>query len=296
MVWVGYALLSACALATADALSKKYFGPRGMRPVRDETAMRYVVAWARLLYAVPWLVLLLAVIEIPAVDRTFWWTLAAMMPLELVALVLYVRALQTSPLSLTLPFLSLTPVFLLGTSAILLGEIPSLLGSAGIACIVAGAFLLHAHAWREGMRRLLCLIWDEPGSRDMIAVAFLYSVTSTLGKQAILHSGPVFFAAVYFLVLALAFLPVIVIAVGWRGLSAVWRRDLMAIGAFDALSIVAHVFAIVLTHVAYMIAIKRTSMLFGLAYGTWWFGETHTASRLAGALTMLVGVALTVAG
>jgi drug/metabolite transporter (DMT)-like permease len=60
--------------------------------------------------------------------------------------------------------------------------------------------------------------------------------------------------------------------------------------------ILAHVLAIVQTNVAYMIAIKRTSMLFGLAYGARWFGERQLAQRLAGMLVMLAGVALTVAG
>jgi drug/metabolite transporter (DMT)-like permease len=296
MAWVGYALLSAFCLATADALMKKFFSRHGAPPEPDVTALPYLAAWARLLYATPWLVALLLLIDIPPVDRTFWRLLVVMIPLELVALVLYVKALQASPLSLTLPLLSLTPVFLLGTSAVMLGEIPSLLGGAGIGCIVLGAFLLHGHAWREGLWHPFRLIWRERGSRYMMAAAVIYSVTSNLGKQAILHSGPIFFAAVYFLALALAFLPVVIVAIGWRGLSAVWRRDLMAIGGFDAVSTVAHVLAIVQANVAYMIAVKRTSMLFGMAYGAWWFGEPRIVQRLAGALVMLLGVVLTVAG
>jgi drug/metabolite transporter (DMT)-like permease len=130
----------------------------------------------------------------------------------------------------------------------------------------------------------------------MIAAALLYSVTSNLGKQAILHSSPVFFGVIYFLILSVAFFPVVFLAVGRRSLSAIWRRDFVAIGAFEAIMILAHVLAIVQTNVAYMIAIKRTSMLFGLAYGARWFGERQLAQRLAGMLVMLAGVALTVAG
>jgi len=44
-----------------------------------------------------------------------------------------------------------------------------------------------------------------------------------------------------------------------------------------------------------MIAVKRTSLLFGLAYGSWWFGEGEMAQRLAGTVVMLIGVALMVA-
>jgi drug/metabolite transporter (DMT)-like permease len=289
MAWVGYALLSAFALSTVDALSKKRLG------ALREPGEFYLVAWARLVWAVPFMLLILWWIPMPPLDATFWWTIAAMVPLELLALVLYVKALQLSPLSLTLPFLSLTPVFLLGTSVVILGETPTWLGGAGIVCIVIGTFLLHARAWREGFWQPFLLIWREPGSRYMIVTALLYSVTSDLSKQAILHSSPMVFGLAYFTVLSVVFFPVVLVTMGRRGLGAVWRKDFAAIGLWQALMLITHVLAIVQTNVSYMIAVKRTSLLFGLAYGAWWFGEREMAERFAGALIMLAGVALMVA-
>jgi drug/metabolite transporter (DMT)-like permease len=291
MLWVGYALLSAFSLATVDAISKKNLdaGPGVEREI-------YLVAWARLLYATPFLAMLLLVIKIPTVDRAFWGTIALLVPLECAALVLYVKALQASPLSLTLPFLSLTPVFQVGTSALMLGEWPSRLGGLGILCVVVGAFMLHAHAWRGGGGQPLRAIWRERGSRFMIGAALIYSITSNMGKQAILHSSPIFFAAVYFIVLSMAFAPIALAVSGWDGLRAIRRPAFVAIGGFEAVMILAHVLAIIQTNVAYMIAVKRTSMIFGLAYGAWWFGERHMVERFAGTLVMLTGVALTVIG
>ena len=43
----------------------------------------------------------------------------------------------------------------------------------------------------------------------MLIVSFIYSITSSLGKLAILHSSPIFFGAVYFIILALAFAPIV---------------------------------------------------------------------------------------
>jgi drug/metabolite transporter (DMT)-like permease len=290
MMWVGYALLSAFALSTVDALSKKRLG--ALRAPQEF----YLVAWARLVWATPLLLPLFWLLPHPPLDGVFWRTIAAMVPLELLALVLYVKALQRSPLSLTLPFLSLTPVFLLGTSAVILGEMPTPLGVAGVVCIVLGAFLLHLRAWREGVLQPLRLIWREPGSRYMIATALIYSVTADLGKRAILHSSPLAFGLIYFAVLSVAFLPVVVLTVGWRGVAAIRRREFAPIGLWEALMIIAHVLAIVQTNVSYMIAVKRTSQLFGLAYGAWWFGERQMAQRWLGTLVMLAGVALTAAG
>jgi drug/metabolite transporter (DMT)-like permease len=282
MAWVGYALLSAFCLATADALTKRRLG--ALQRPED----LYLVAWARLLYATPFLALALLVIPVPPLDPVFWRTILLLVPLEFVALVLYVKAL--------LPLLALTPAFLLATSALMLGEAPSAIGIAGVLCVVAGAFLLHAPAWREGFWHPLRLLWREAGARYMIGAAFLYSITSNLGKQAILHSSPVFFGVIYFLILSAAFFPVALATVGRRSLTAIWRRDFVAIGAFEALMIIGHVLAIAQAHVAYMIAVKRTSMLFGLVYGVRWFGERPRVERLAGALVMLAGVAFMVAG
>ncbi len=290
MVWVGYSLVSAFCLATTDALCKKRLGE--LRQPAD----LYLVAWARLLYPTPLLALALLVAPIPSLDAVFWRTIAIMVPLELCALVFYMKALQASPLSLTLPFLSLTPVFLLGTSVLLLGEAPSWLGLTGVVCVAAGAFLLHVRSWTDSAWQPFRSIWRELGSRYMIAAALIYSITSSLGKLAILHSSPVFFSVLYYCILSIAFFPIVLAAAGPAGLRKIWRRDFLAIGAFDAVSILSHVLAIVQTNVAYMIAVKRTSMLFGMGYGVWWFGERYAAERLAGMLVMLVGVALTVAG
>jgi len=290
MAWVGFALLSAFALSTVDALTKRRLG--ALREPREF----YLIAWARLVWAMPFVLPLLWLSPRPPLDADFWWTIAAMVPLELLALVLYVRALQLSPLSLTLPFLSLTPVFLLGTSVVILGETPTPAGAAGIVCVVLGAFLLHLRAWRAGVFQPLRLIWREPGSRYMIVAALIYGVTSDLGKRAILHSSPLLFGVAYLAVLSVAFLPVVVYTAGWRGVAAIRRTDFAAIGLWEAVMMVTHVLAIVGTNVSYMIAVKRTNQLFGLAYGAYWFGEREMAERLLGTLVMLLGVALTVAG
>ena len=50
--------------------------------------------------------------------------------------------------------------------------------------------------------------------------------------------------------------------------------------------------AISMTNVAYMISLKRTSLLFGVLYGALWFKEEKIAERLMGAIIMILGVFL----
>jgi len=46
--------------------------------------------------------------------------------------------------------------------------------------------------------------------------------------------------------------------------------------------------------VAYMVAVKRTSLLFGLLYGAWLFGESGLRKNLLAGLLMVLGVYLIV--
>jgi uncharacterized membrane protein len=57
-----------------------------------------------------------------------------------------------------------------------------------------------------------------------------------------------------------------------------------------AASILCHFHGIRLAPAAYLIAIKRTSLLFGVLYGVLWLGEGQLVTRLTGAGCMVLGV------
>ena len=54
--------------------------------------------------------------------------------------------------------------------------------------------------------------------------------------------------------------------------------------------IVSHMLALSLTQVAYMISVKRLSLVFGVLYGHLMFREEGLRERLAGTLLMLAGI------
>lgn len=72
----------------------------------------------------------------------FWWALAVLVPLEVLAILLYMTAIRDHPLSLTLPYLAFTPVFVIGVAWVLLGERVSARGAAGVLLVVAGVALI----------------------------------------------------------------------------------------------------------------------------------------------------------
>jgi drug/metabolite transporter (DMT)-like permease len=285
--WVILSLISAFTLATSDALTKKALAHSN----------EYLVAWFRLLFSLPLLMILWIFVPVPKLDYGFYKAFLIALPLELAAIVLYIKALRISPLSLTLPFLSLTPVFLILVSYIILGEKVSFRGGIGILFITAGSYTLYLHKIKGGILGPFKAITKEKGSLLMIIVAVIYSMTSSLGKMAIEHSSPLFFAITYFVAVTICFAP-FAFKAGAPDLKTFISegrfKDLLLPGLFYSVMIASHMSAISLTKVAYMISIKRTSLIIGVIYGYIMFKEKNIRERLAGATLMFIGFVMIV--
>ncbi len=282
MSWFVYAFVSALSLATADALSKKAL---------DDNADPSIVAWVRTGYTLPFMVLVIPFIEKPELDIVFYVTTLTAVPLDIIALLLYMKAIKISPLSLTLPFLSLTPVFLIGTSYIILGERPDVSGFIGIVLVVIGAYLLNVHTICKGFFEPFKAIAKEQGSVLMIIVAFVFSIGACIGKIAVQHSDPLFFSVVYSFLLSFLFFLVVSFRTKHFYSKAFSRPVLfLLIGLLITIMIITHLTAVNLVEVAYMVSVKRLSILFGVVYGVVLFKETNIKERLLGATVMVLGI------
>ncbi|MFH0810929.1 MAG: EamA family transporter [Pseudomonadota bacterium] len=284
MLWFTLALGSAFTGASSDALTKRCFGHLNS----------YEKGLVRLLFALPFLAALAVVVPWPPTPFRFWVILALMYPLEALALLLYMRAISVSALSLTLPFLAFTPAFLVGTGCLFLGEMPNGPGAAGIVLIIGGSYVLNLDlSKKSGWTEPFKAVWQEEGSALMLLVAFIYSITSALGKVAIQMTTPAFFGAAYPALLALA-LAVVYPLTGKARLRNLGLRPWMGLllGVIYAGMFVSHALAISRVQAAYMVAVKRTSLIFGVAYGGVIFKEEHMTQRLAGAAFMVAGVAV----
>jgi drug/metabolite transporter (DMT)-like permease len=287
MGWIHLALLSAISLAFADALTKKLL-------VGYRAAELVVVRFG--LTAV--LLLPLLALNLPAsAPPPFWGWVGLALPLEVLAMALYMLAIRDSPLALTLPYLAFTPVFVVLSGYLMLGEQVSARGMAGILLVVVGAYALnleHArmNAPRSWLAPVLAIARDR-GARLMLVVALIYSVTSVLGKGAMQYMSAASFGPLYFALLGLftaAFF-------GWRdpgALRVLWRPSWRhaVIAACMAVMVVAHFFALERIEVAYMISVKRTSILFGIVLGALMFAETRLVQHLFAAGLMVGGVTL----
>ncbi len=307
MDWLLLALLAAISLASADAATKAWLGDYSAAEISLVRFSLSGLLLAPLLLGMP------ALSSLPA---PFWGWLTAMIPLEIAAMLLYMAAIRDHPLALTVPYLAFTPAFVLVIGHWLLGETVSMQGAAGVLLVVAGAWLLNVrHARLMDYRSWgapLAAIIREPGSRMMLAVAVIFAFTATMGKAVLSYLPPRYFGPFYFVVLGLV-MPLVWALVPHRrstagrrrrqpvqrlGLRGLWRRPraVLAVAALNGVMIIAHFEAIARVEVAYMVAVKRTSLLFGILYGALLFGEAGLRSHLAAGALMVAGVAVIVTG
>jgi len=284
-IWLSLGLGAALGDSGADVLTKRYFSH--LRP--------YGMAMARLLAAVPFLALAALFVSLPPLTHPFWLIVASMLPLEVIAYLLYMRALKTCHLSLCVPFLAFTPVFLLGTGYLLLGEGLNRWGIGGIIMVAAGSYVLGLGAdggGRTGLLSPVKALARESGARLMLLVAAIYSCSAALFKLAVLHSGPSFFAVYYLLTfIGLMSVPLPLSRVRLR--PAIRKRYgwWLALGLCASLSSLAFAFGVELAPAAYLVAVKRLSIFLSVLLGGLWLQERPLLPRFAGVVLMCSGVA-----
>ena len=277
-MWIFYTLLTAFFLASSDAITK---GLLVSYSPWEIIRARFILAFI-FLFPLPF------IYGLPSLDTTFWIAAVADLPLEVLALLLYLKAIEVSPLSLSLPFLSFTPLFLLVTSRIMIGEHVSLQAFIGILSMVGGSYLLQVGKVKEGLMAPVRALGQEKGAMLMLLVAFIYSITSNLGKILITHSSPQFFATFFSMEMAL-----VALAVPWgkgkqRGMG-LKDKAMVLMALFFALHYLFHTLALDMARVSYMISLKRTSILFGVIYGRILYKEEGIKERLLGASLMVAG-------
>lgn len=281
MLWFVFALLT----AFFDSM-KQVFSKKSLKHI-DE----YAAAWALRFFAVVLLLPLLLFIEIPALGDRFWVALAVSGTLNAVNTVLYMRAIKVSDLSMTIPMITFTPLFLLVTSPIMVGEFPDASGIIGIFLIVLGSYVLNIKEKSRGYLAPFRALLKQEGPRLMLIVAFIWSITANLDKIGLENSSPMFWIIALEGFMSLLLFPVMLHRSG-QGIKQIRTnlRTLAPVGFSSALMRIFQILAISLTLVAYVISVKRMSIIMSVVIGCMVFREKGIKERLPGAIIMVLGV------
>ena len=280
--WFILALLTALFASLKDVFSKAALKNSGT----------CLIAWFWSIGTLPFLLPFLLFIEVPPLNRTFWLALAGGGILHVAATILYIRALRSSDLSLTVPMITFTPLFLLLTSPVMTGEFPAPLTIAGIILIVVGAYLVNIHDFKKGFAAPFRALIREPGPRMMLGVAAIWSITANIDKIGITCTSPVFWLIAIESVVAAAMFPFVrfTTPAAEKILTLDQLKRLLPVGLCAALVLLCQMFAIRDVQVPYVIAIKRSSVLFSVLFGYLLFGEKQIRQRGMAAACMCAGV------
>lgn len=299
-MWFFFASLTALFEACKDATGKQSL------KTLDEYAVLFSFSAVGVVLMLP----LLWFVGVPEIQPRFWLALTVGGSLNILAFTLYVRALKLADLSLTVPLVTLTPLFLLVTSPIIVQEQPTAADAVGVVLLVVGSYVLNLRSpsvteegqtrERQGFWRPLRQMMQNPGSRLMLCVAFIWSITSNFDKIGVVNSSPLLWAIALFTVIAVGMVPFVFFSPHKKGqkkgskLKAMLQSwQLLAVtGGFNAIAITFQMLALTMAPVAQVIAVKRMSALLSVLFGHFIFGEKGLRERLAGAAIMVSGVVI----
>jgi len=280
MIWFFLSLAAALSIAARDVSIKSY---KDLQP-REIAALE-------LFWALPALIIGCVFVETPPLNQTFWWTFILSIPINIMAYVLYLNAIKISPISLSVPFLAFTPIFMILTGFWVLGETINLWGGIGTGLIVIGSYILHFKKNQLNFSAPFSAFIHEKGSWYMLIVAVLFAFAAVIGKKAILHSSPLFFSYSFFLV----FNVLILMGLFVRGKNN-WQKIIrnspkgVWLGSLLVIHISFHGLAISISTAVYMVAVKRSSILFSVLLSWLILKERDIHYRGLGTLIMFVGM------
>ncbi|MFZ2192828.1 MAG: DMT family transporter [Candidatus Moraniibacteriota bacterium] len=283
-MWFSLAIFSAFLTASQSALTKSFL----------KKIDKYVLASGIFLSATVFLLALVLIQGIPEIKSGFYYFLAGTVALNFIATVLYLSALEIIDLSIADPIISFTPVFLILTSFIMLRELPTWGGVCGIILVVFGYYILNLKKDTDGRyEKSIIKSFKNRGVLYMLAVAFIYSLSSNLDKLTVRSSNPFFGSAMIYLSLGVLF--IIFSIYKKKNIQVEFRNNMhkfLLMGSFAAMSAIAINTAMLMQIVPYTISLKRTSMLFSVLMGVIFFKEKNIKEKIAGSAIMLMGVIL----
>jgi drug/metabolite transporter (DMT)-like permease len=227
----------------------------------------------------------------PAPIPSFLIYLVVDVSLITIVMWLYFRALQISPLSLCVPFLAFTPVFLIPTGFVLLGELPSPLKLLGVVLIVVGSLVMHRRLFAIGWTAPIKAVIREKGSRYMLLVSFIFSITNPLDKKLVVMSDVFTEAVAYGLGLCLSFLLLGKMQRADFGAAIRGNVKWMALaGLSDAVSLLFQLASYTYLAVVITVSIKRAGIVLAVIAGWLFFRERGITDKLIATAVMFCGV------
>lgn len=254
----------------------------------------YTNAWALRAFALPLILVALAIVGIPSLNEGFYLAVAVSSPISIIGTVLYMKGLEASDISIISPLSALSPLLLLISTPLIVNEFPSAIGLVGVIITTLGVYLLELSKKEDGLLAPIKAISREPGAKYIVGMLILYSISSPVDKIGVEAASPIMYTASLHFVTVLGLTPLVYFK-GEDKISELSNKNvgsIATIGFLSGLSSIAQMMALTYTLVIYVIAVKRAGVLISVAAGGIFFDEPYTRQRLIGTIVILIGLVL----
>ncbi len=202
-------------------------------------------------------------------------------------------AYQRGDLSLVYPLARGSgPLFVPLFAVIMLGEEISPLGGIGIMLIIGGIYCVHLRSFTQAAFLDPFRAHQSGASLWALSTGLAIAAYSLVDKVGVGLVSPPVYIYLMFVITWLAITPGILI--GERGwLKTEWRRHPVSIIAVGFLSIFTYLmilFALTMSKVSYVAAVREVSIALSAYFGIAHLGEKHGRQKLLGAVLITVGV------
>jgi len=282
-MWIILSIL--CAICDAF----RYFFQKISLKETDEYIVSFSVGVITTILLIP----LLFFMKFPGLSLKWVIPLIISASLNVVTILMFYKALKYSDVGLIAPFMSFTPVMMLLTAPFMIHEIPSILGIIGVVLVVFGAYAININYSKKGFLEPFKEIIKNKGSRYALLSSLIVGIAGSFDKIGIKETSPFFWS--FFLMFFIAISYTIILLIRKQKILSEIKREykpLFLISFFIAAGIIMQMIAFNMTQITYVVAIKRSSILFTVLLGYFFLNEKNLKQRLIAAIIMVAGVAM----
>jgi uncharacterized membrane protein len=203
--------------------------------------------------------------------------------IHVVYTIILAKAYDEGDLSLVYPLARSAPLFVTLWAVLFLRERLTTMGVMGILLVIVGAYIIgfRTLAWKECMKPLFSL--KDKAYQLALLTALLVSFYSITDKLGVHYMHPITF---YYLLL---------LPTRYTSIMPEWkrnRRNILLVGAIQFLSYLLILYAMTLTKVSYIVAIRQISVVFAVFMGIAVLKERYGRVRFLASALIFLGVFL----
>lgn len=286
-MWFFYALAFAIISSFSVIVAKKVMG----------SVEHYTYLLVSSIFTAPFLLTIsLLFFDVPILDKTFWLATAVGTVISALAGILAYKAIQDSEVSLINPISAFNPAFTALISYFTLKETLSIKSIVGIIVIVIGAYILNITKLERGFLSPFRELVRHKGVQFSFIAYFLWAITPTFEKTAILHTSPQNppFAAFIGQLIALFIYFPFVLRFSKNPIEKINLnlKLLLINGALGGAAITFAFLAFATSPLGVATGIFKLSLIFVPILSWIFFRENDIKERFIGSLIMLAGVVL----